>query len=97
MIKGLERLNRHDSAYVLIGMQQQPRREVLHCYLLVEGQIIGRAHLASYETDHPPVLCWDGSTREHKYWAVLTSPYEPAPQPIRMRGFQGFRYTEDLW
>lgn len=97
MMRGLERLNRLDSAHVLIGMQQKPKTEVLHCYILVEGHIIGRAHIASYETDIPAVQCWDGSTRRHKYWAVLTAPFEPATELIRMRGFQGFRYTGDLW
>lgn len=53
--------------------------------------------LAGYETGIPAVPCWDGSTRRHKYWAVLTAPYEPAPEPIKKRGFQGFRYTEGLW
>ncbi|MDQ3804293.1 MAG: hypothetical protein M3416_10730 [Acidobacteriota bacterium] len=97
MVAGLERLNRFDAAHVLVGMQQRPKVEVLHCYILVEGRIVGRAHIAGYEEGVPPVKCWDGSTRQHKFWAVLTGPYEPAPEVIRRRGFQGFRYTGDLW
>lgn len=97
MIAGLERLNRFDSAHVVIGMSQKPKIEVLYFYILAEGRIVGRAHIASYEENMPEVHCWDNSTRVHKFWALLTAPYEPAPELIRMRGFQGFRYTQDLW
>jgi len=97
MVRGLERVNRFDSAHVLIGMQQRPKIEVLHCYVLIEGRIIGRANIAEYLEQLPAVECWDGTTRVHKYWAVLTAPYLPAPTTIKMRGFQGFRYTESLW
>lgn len=97
MRRSLTRLNVSDKAQVLIGMQQKPKLEVLHCYILVEGRVIGRARIASYEEGVPSVRCFDGSSRTHKYWAVLTGPYEPAPAAVKRRGFQGFRYTLDLW
>lgn len=99
MERGLERLNRSESAYVLIGLSQQPTVDVLHVYILAEGKIIGRARLAGYQDGKKQgaVPCWDGSTRKHKVWAILGGPYEPAPSTILRRGFQGFRYTVDLW
>jgi len=99
MMNGLNRLNRSDSAYVLIGMQQQPKLDVLHCYLICEGRIIGRARIAGYQDGEKQgaVSCWDGSTRKHKVWAILSAPFEPAPATILRRGFQGFRYTIHLW
>ena len=99
MMNGLERLNRSESAYVLIGMQYEPKQDVLHCYLIVEGKIIGRARIAGYQDGEKQgaVACWDGSTRKHKVWAILTAPFEPAPRTILRRGFQGFRYTADLF
>lgn len=99
MERGLSRLNKFDSAHVLIGLSQQPQVDVLHVYILVEGKIIGRAKLAGYQDDDKQgiVHCWDGSTRHHKVWAILCGPYEPAPAAILRRGFQGFRYTVDLW
>jgi len=99
MLAGLERLNRFDSAYVLIGMKEQPRLDVLHCYILAEGRIIGRARVAGDQDgdEQGAVLCWDGTARKHKVWAILSGPYEPAPKLILRRGFQGFRYTVDLF
>lgn len=97
MLDGLNCLNRFDNAHVLIGLSQLPKIEVLHCYLLVSGRVIGRAHIASFDGNVGTLQCWDGTMRDHKYWAVLSAPYEPAPEVIRMRGFQGFRYTQELW
>jgi hypothetical protein len=99
MVRGLKRLNSSDSAYVLIGMSATPRVDVLHCYVIVEGKVIGRAHIAGYQDgdEQGAVQCWDNSTRRHRVWAILSGPFEPAPTEILRRGFQGFRYTNDLW
>jgi hypothetical protein len=97
LMRGLQRLNREDSYYVLLGMSAQPRLDVLHCYLIIEGKVIGRARIAGYETNLRTVRCWDDTTRTYKVWAILSAPYEPAPETILRRGFQGFRYTVELW
>ena len=38
-----------------------------------------------------------GTIRQPKVWAICTGPVSRPPEPIKRRGFQGFRYTEDLW
>jgi hypothetical protein len=98
MRRSLARLNSADTtAHVLIGLSTQPLKDVLHVYLIVEGRVVGRARLAGYVAERGPVQCFDGTTRTYPVWAELVGPYEPAPAEIKRRGFQGFRYTTDLW
>jgi hypothetical protein len=84
-----------DSIY--IALNATPRIEVLHMYLAVGGQIQARLNIAGYESGDARE-CWDGSIRQPKIWAVCTAPVVRPPEPVKMRGFRGFRYvTEDLW
>lgn len=89
-------LERGDIPAIYIALAQKPTIEVLHLYLLIEGQIEVRFNLAGYEPGDAR-RCWDGQTRAPKYWAVCTGPVSRPEEPIKRRGFQGFRYTEGLW
>ncbi|MEK6323588.1 MAG: hypothetical protein AABN33_18260 [Acidobacteriota bacterium] len=83
---------------VYIALAQKPKVEVLHMYLLVGGRVIVRANIAGYANGNGlDIKCWDGSVRHPKFWAVLTAPVSWPKEPVPMRGFQGFRYTESLW
>lgn len=85
-----------DSLY--IAFAQRPTIEVLHCYLLLEGKVIVRANVSHFEEGSGrAVKSWDGRDLNPNWWAVLTAPVSWPPEPIRRRGFQGFRYTGDLW
>ncbi len=92
-IKAIER--GHDVS-IYIALQAIPKIEVLHMYLLIEGKIELRMNIADY-VDGDERECWDRSIRKPKYWAVCTGPISRPPEPITRTGFQGFRYTEDLW
>lgn len=92
-IKAIER--GHDVT-IYIALQAIPKTEVLHMYLLIEGEVKVRLNIAGYE-DGDERECWDRSIRRPKYWAVCTGPASRPPEPIKHRGFQGFRYTEALW
>lgn len=81
---------------IYIALQAIPQQDVLHLYLLIEGQIKARFNIAGYEPGDSR-KCWDGTYRAPKYWAVCTGPVSEAEVPIKRRGFQGFRYTGDLW
>ena len=81
---------------VYIALSQMPQAEVLHMYLLIEGEIKVRLNIAGYEPGSTKE-CWDETIRQPKYWAVCTGPVSRPEEPIKRRGFQGFRYTEDLW
>lgn len=81
---------------IYIALAQIPKIEVLHMYLLIEGQVRLRLNIADY-IPGTSEICWDATIRQPKYWAVCTAPVSRPPEEIRRRGFQGFRYTEDLW
>lgn len=92
-IKALER-GRLDAVY--IALQSKPRFDVLHLYLIIEGRIHVRLNIAGYEPGDARE-CWDRTIRQPKFWAVCTGPVSWPPEPILRRGFQGIRYTEELW
>lgn len=83
---------------IFIALAQKPTIEVLHLYVLIDGKIICRMNIASYEDGATSeVKCWDDVSRAPKWWAVCSAPITFPPEIIERRGFQGFRYTQDLW
>jgi hypothetical protein len=98
--QGLQRSIEHcetdESAYFYIALAQQPKHEILHLYLLIGNQITMRFNVAGFAPGHT-AKCWDGEIRQPKLLVICTGPVSRPPEPIRRRGFQGFRYTEDLW
>lgn len=83
---------------IYIALSQRPTKEVLHCYIIVGGQVRVRANIAGYANGNGlDIECWDGTLRKSKWWAVLTAPVSWPTEAVPMRGFQGFRYTEALW
>lgn len=85
-----------DGNAVLIALSNRPQIEVLHLYLVIEGKVHLRMNLVEF-IEGGSLKCWDGKTRAPKYWAVCAGPVSYPPKPIARRGFQGFRYTSDLW
>lgn len=94
--QALTALERGEIPAVYISLQAIPKHDVLHLYLLVEGRIELRLNIAEY-LPGTSERCWDGETRAPKFWAVCTAPVSRPDEPIKRRGFQGFRYTEELW
>lgn len=99
MMRAFKELESGRREYVLIALNTIPTQEVLHCYIIVGGQVRVRANIAGYISGEEAanVQCWDGSVRSPKYWAQLTAPVSWPPETIKQAGFQGFRYTVDLW
>lgn len=81
---------------VYIALQAKPTIDVLHMYLVVDGEITVRLNIAGYVPGDERE-CWDRTIRKPKYWAVCTAPVSRPPEQMWRRGFQGIRYTEDLW
>lgn len=92
-MKGLES-GELDGFY--IALSQLPKVDVLHMYLLVDGEIRVRLNIAGFEQGVARE-CWDEVVRQPKYWAICTGPVSRPEEPIKRRGFQGFRYTTELW
>ena len=97
LMRCLRALNTDDEEWFYVGMAQKPIHEVLHMYILASGRIVGRANIADWLTEQPPMMRLDQTVHVHKFWCVLAAPFVEPPEKIRMRGFQGFRYTEELW
>jgi hypothetical protein len=92
----IEQLERGRIPAIYIALPCVPRLPVLHIYLVVEGHIDVRLNIADYESGDAR-KCWDRTIRQPKVWVVCTAPVVRPPEPIAFRGFQGIRYTEDLW
>lgn len=92
----IKAIERGRDVTIYIALSAIPKVEVLHMYLLIEGHIQLRLNIAGYE-DGDARECWDRTIRKPKYWAVCTGPVSRPDEPIKRRGFQGFRYTEELW
>jgi hypothetical protein len=98
MLKSFEWLASGHIPAIYIALAQKPTTEVLHIYILIDGKIICRMNIAGYDDGATSeVKCWDEVSRQPKWWAVCSAPISFPPTPILRRGFQGFRYTEDLW
>lgn len=92
----IEGLERGLIPAIYIALQCVPRLDVLHMYLLIDGQIVVRLNIAGYEPGDARE-CWDETIRKPKVWAQCTGPVSRPPEPVFRRGFQGIRYTTELW
>lgn len=90
------RLNRLDSNYFLFSLSAVPKINVIHFYLLIDGRIRFRANISQI-TGEEIITFADGRTIHGKAWAEVTGPVIRAPRRIEMKGFRGFRYTEELF
>lgn len=81
---------------IYIALASMPKQEVLHLYLLIEGKVEVRMNIAGYQPGDARE-CWDRTIRKPKVWVECTGPVSRPPEPIRLRGFQGFRYCDYLW
>lgn len=98
MMRSYEALQEEKVPAIYVALPQLPKIDVLHIYMLVGGQIICRMNIAGFENgDGWQLRCWDGIKRSSRWWIVCSKPVSYPPETIRMRGFQGFRYTADLW
>lgn len=99
MMAAFKAMETNEEVEVRIALSQKPTIEVLHCYILVGGKIRVRANIADIVPGYciGETECFDGSLRNPKFWAILTSPVSWPSEPIARRGFQGFRYTQELW
>lgn len=99
MMRTLRAIEKGTAEHFYVAFAQRPTTTVLHCYLICGGEVRVRANIAEWIPGDKmgKVECWDDSSRQAKWWAVLTGPISWPPEKMLRRGFQGFRYTEDLW
>ncbi len=99
--KEIERLNDFNTEYVWYRvMKNLPTIDVLYCYLLYNGKIQWRVNIAGYERGVTKAFPRPkGGVRvfENCNMVTLCGPAIKCPKNIPMKGFQGFRYTQELF
>lgn len=94
--RAVQRLRMGDDGPIYIALSQMPAKDVLYICIIIDGRIRIRLNIAGYEPGDRR-KCWDESYKTPKVWAICTGPAVKPPEKLFMRGFQGIRYTEDLW
>jgi hypothetical protein len=99
LTRTFDRIAQDPNSWFYMSLAGKPRFEVLHCYLLINGYLRFRLNIAEYAKggtltfrDRPIPQTWSA-----KHWMILTAPVVKPKAPIRMKGFQGFRYTRSLF
>lgn len=90
------KMNDIEDNYWIFNLSGKPRYEVLYFYLLIAGKVTYRANIIGYE-DGKTIKCYTGEYRHGRIWIQVGAPVIKAAEPVEMKGFQGFRYTEFLF
>lgn len=73
-----------------------PVHEVLTAFVCFKGFVQYRAIIVKF-LKMEPVFLPSYEHPEPRNWMVTTGPVIKAPTPIPMKGFRGFRYTNNLF
>ena len=94
-----KRISNNPDYWFQMSLGGKPKYEVLHFYLLINGLLRYRLNIAEIMPggtvtfkDRKIPQTWTA-----RYWAILTAPVVEPSEPIKMKGFQGFRYTDNLF
>ncbi|TAK51471.1 MAG: hypothetical protein EPO24_15905 [Bacteroidetes bacterium] len=88
--------NRFSNSFWNHALPNKPKLDVAYCYALWDGEIRYRANIAAFEEAQAKTFR-DGRTIYGGAWMLLSAPVIKAPERIEMKGFQGFRYCEELF
>ena len=86
----------NDNFTYWLRLGSKPKQDVLYIYLIIYNKIRFRFNFVMYEkggefTTH------DGRIINAKVWLVGCGPLIRPQKEYRMKGFQGFRYTQELF
>lgn len=73
-----------------------PTIEIQHIFVCFKGLVQYKAILVEFLRNQP-VMLHDYQHPEPRNWCVTTGPVIKAPFEITQKGFQGFRYTKELF
>ena len=78
-----------------------PKIETDHIYIIVANRLYGRVYCGGYHKNADANVIAYGATGLQKLmekpFVILSGPFEKCPFKRELRGFQGFRYTEQLF
>lgn len=89
-------MNERENYWWVFNLPGKPKFEILYFYLLIMGSVRYRANIMGYEKEQT-IKCYTGEMKHGKIWVQVTAPIIKAREPVPMKGFQGFRYTEFLF
>ena len=87
--------------YFQMSLASKPKliHDILYCYIQINGYLRYRLNIADIRpggtmvfNDRPVPQTWNA-----KYWLILTAPVVKPEKPIPFKGFQGFRYTGEIF
>jgi len=94
--KTFMKMNDIEDYYWQFNLSGKPKYEVLYFYLLFNKAVRYRCNIISYGKEET-IKCYDGTFHYGKVWVQVSAPVIKLKQPISMQGFQGFRYTSEVW
>lgn len=76
-----------------------PKLDVGFVYLVIDGIVMYRLSIVEYLRNQSITFydCDQLKSFEKKNWVTLCGPVIKAPHNFLMRGFQGFRYTSEIF
>lgn len=99
--KMFERYMRREDAIWNFRLTNLPKLDVAYVYLVFEGFIQFRCQLVMYERNVAKKFydAPDGKVREFpaSNWVLFTGPAVKPESEFKMKGFQGFRYTQKIF
>lgn len=90
-------INNREEDYWIFNLQGKPKYKVLYFYLLYDGAIRYRANILGYTAPNTTFNCADGTVKHGKIWVQVGPPVIKLNPPVPMKGFQGFRYTSNIY
>lgn len=98
-----EVMSKHEQQWTwLARMKNAPKQDIIHVYIIVLNRLYGRCiyggHEAGETTVYKPLETGEEYLTDIKWpRIVLSGPFERCPFKRELKGFQGFRYCEDLF
>ena len=89
-------MNYRQDYYWTFNLPGKPKYEVIYFYLNYNGAIRFRMNIIGYE-GAKTIKCFSGEHIFGKCWIQVGAPVIKLKEPVPMKGFQGFRYTKDIY
>lgn len=95
----IENMNADNMAVWYNTISNIPKASVQYCYSVYRGKVQYRLNVMEFQRNRSISFAEKGKRRDfpNKNWVLLTAPVIKARIDIPMKGFQGFRYTEQLF
>ena len=95
-------MSRHDKGeYWMHTCSNLPKVDIDHIYIIVANRLYGRVYCGGFHRNHDKNIVGYGATGQQKLmdkpFVILSGPFEKCPYKRTLKGFQGFRYTTQLF